>query len=380
MGSELGTGGGPLAPLIAVARGFKALGHRPVFVIRDAAQPALWLTREGFHTLQAPVWRPGAEVPEGVGYGTLLRAVGFADPERIGAVTGRWRQLIDHLEPAVVVAHMSPGLCLATRGRVPAVAIGDGFAVPPTHLESFPPLAAKGRADGQADLLAAANAAQAARGAPPLARLPELMEADGAFPCVLPDLDPYQDRRASPALGPPEPLPPATPAEARHAYVDLVAHFYDADAVLTAIAQRGLTATAHVRGVSSDFMGEFQWPGVELVTRPPAAEAAVAGAALVVHNGYLPLTTLCLAIGRPQIIIPDGREAGFTARRAAALGLAWVIEGEATAEGVAKLIDAALAARPQAYGYARALDRAALGNAQVRVVERALDLMAGDGE
>lgn len=377
LGSELGTGSAALAPLLVLARAFKTLGHRPVLALRDAASPNMFLARHGFGTLQAPIWGAEAAIPEAADYATVLRTIGFLDADRVAQVAARWRQLTDHYNPALVVAHWSPGLALAARERLPAVAVGDGFAVPPVDGGVFPPLGEAAAEPSQYDLLAATNAAQAMRGEPAIQSATEIVAGAEPFPCVLPDLDPYHETRGRPAVGPLDPLAePAPDPVGTRVFVQLMAHFYDADAVLSAIGMAGMTASAWVRGVSQDFLKEFGWPGVELLTTPPDAPREIVNAAVVVHNGYLPLTTLCLSLGRPQVIIPDGAEAAINACRVQALGLARVVRGEATAENMAELINAAVQLLPKARDYAQALDRARIGNAREAILARCLELMA----
>lgn len=373
MGSELGGGTTALAPLLPIAHGLKKHGYRVVFAIRDAAAPAQFLARQGFRTLQAPVWGSGEEPPEGVSFPALLRAIGADDTEQVATVAGRWRRLIDHLAPSCIVAYLSPGLCLAARGQVPGLIVGDGFAVPPWHGPSFPIL--PGEEPGEeTDLLSAFNAALGGLGAPPLRRLPELFDLDGAYPCVLPALDPYGETRGGAAAGPfdhlPEPVP--GPGEPR-VFVDLIAHFYDADAILSAVDKAGATANAWVRGVSKGFLTDFSWPGVTLMKQWPDAFEAIRNAAVVVHNGYLLTTTLCLAMGRPQLIVPDGRAAFRTAMRVRETGLARIVGKEPSPEGVAAQLRELLTLAPAAESYARSLGADA-GGAAAKIVARCIEL------
>ncbi len=58
MGWEMGGGLGHVVPLLAVARGLREHGHRPVLALRDVVEPAFLLRQDGFPVLQAPAGQP----------------------------------------------------------------------------------------------------------------------------------------------------------------------------------------------------------------------------------------------------------------------------------------------------------------------------------
>ena len=217
MGWEMGGGLGHVVPLLAVARELRARGHRPVLALRDVVEPAFLLRQDGFAVVQAPAWQPprARRGPATATLADIFVVMGFGDRDRIHAIVAAWDGLIGLVRPKLVVAEFSPGLCLAARGRVPVVAIGSGFCLPPPEMETFPPLQPKVKSlVRQEDLLASVNRVQRERGAPPLPGLPALFDAEAQFVRALPLLDPYAAHRARPADGPLEPLPDAAPPPA----------------------------------------------------------------------------------------------------------------------------------------------------------------------
>jgi hypothetical protein len=204
MGWEMGTGLGHVVPLLAVARRLRDHGHRPVFALTNVVEPAFLLRQDPVPVLQAPVWQPPpgyrGRMPATATLADIFVVMGFNDRDSIHAVVTAWDALIGLMRPKLAVADFAPGLGLATRGRIPLVAIGNGFCLPPSEMETFPPLQEKVKpVVRQEDLLAAVNAVQRDRGAPSLPRLPALFEAEGQFVYTFPILDPYAAFRARPA-------------------------------------------------------------------------------------------------------------------------------------------------------------------------------------
>lgn len=365
---ELGPAHRDLPPLLAMGHMLDKRGHRVVLAVRDVMGATFALRNQtGFTILQVPVWRAGREsrpTEPLSGYGDFLGSVGLDDPDEIARVTGAWHRIMENLAPDLIVAHNSPGICLAAAGRVPVIAVGDGFTVPPAGVEAFPELIAGRQPQyDQDDLLGNVNAVLAQNRAPRLRTLPSLFFTAGRFPCVLPGLDPYRGWRSRPARGPLDALPvPVAAPDAPSAYVSLATEFYEADAVLTALVQRGLPASAFLRAISADFLVGVTWPGVRVLSRGPDPARAVAEASVVVHDGLVGLTTLCVAIGRPQLIVPTSPESAVTAARAAELGVAVVAQGDPTPERLAVLVGDAQRLAGKAQAVAAGLDRSALGN------------------
>lgn len=367
---EIGPAHRDLPPLLTMGRVLDRRGHRVVLAVRDVMGATFALRNQtGFTILQAPVWRAGKEKRASeplTGYGDFLGSVGLDEPDEIARVTGAWHRIMENLTPDLIVAHNSPGICLAASGRVPVIAIGDGFTVPPAGVEAFPELIAgrQPRYD-QEDLLGNVNAVLAQNRAPRLRTLPSLFYTAGRFPCVLPALDPYRGWRSRPARGPMDALPDASPPPAApFAFVSLATEFYEADGVLTALVQRGVPGVAFLRGISSDFLEGLTWPGVTVLTSGPDPRQAVRDASVVIHDGRVGMTTLCVTIGRPQLIVPASAENAVTAARAAELGVAVVAQGDPTPERIAGLLDDTLRLASRASAVAAGLDRAAAGNAE----------------
>src|SRR5690606_21938403 len=118
--------------------------------------------------------------------------------------------------PALIIADYSPLLSLAAFGRVPLIAIGDGFVTPPPMADgSFP---AMGKVVPPvwepAVLLENARQVQKKRGLRLPESLPEIMRGAGQITSVPYELDIYARVRRTPAAGFWEPAPPPLDASA----------------------------------------------------------------------------------------------------------------------------------------------------------------------
>ncbi len=387
LASELGTGPSHYMALLMVARRLRETGQRPLLALRDTISPTMVMHQEEIPVLQAPVWRPGLAPAEGdqphpSGYADRLGQIGFDDGALIASMIERWRTLLEHMSPALVVCHDAPGLMLAARGRMPVVVIGDGFSVPPANLDAFPVLwPDQAVLYDPGALLANVNAALGETGGSPLPRLPAVMDAEARFACVLPALDPYDGARGGPAIGPldglPPPLDPGAPGSG--AFIRLRTDFHSADAVLSAVSEQGLTARAVLHGISKDFLGDLHWPGIELLFRRQKLARRVGEAALIIHGGGPAITMISLALGRPQVILPNDPSGRLTGERAADLGAAVVLDGAIGKDAVADLLGDDGLGPPglaqRAEKVARELAAAAVPDALDQVATRCLELM-----
>ena len=114
--------------------------------------------------------RPAKGPPPGMA--DLLARAGMDDPEIVAAMVRGWRQLIDAVRPNLVIADFAPFLLLATRGRLPTMAVGNGFTLPPAAMQAFPPLIESIPGVDQQEVLEQLNAGLADAGAPTIGALP----------------------------------------------------------------------------------------------------------------------------------------------------------------------------------------------------------------
>ncbi len=345
MGWELGAGLGHVANLLAMAESLRQHGHESVFAIINVLETAGIVRAAGFPVLEAPHWRPrplgpGGRVPPTAGFADILAFRGFEGADKIRAITTVWDGLIDTINPALAVADYAPGLCLAAKGRLPLMAVGNGFTLPPAELDRFPPLQPRTKPlVRQEDLLEAVNRVQRDRRQAELSRLPQIMEADGSFVTVLPMFDPYLSVRAEPVDGPIETLPeplPAPPAPRVFAYMGV--EVPGVKTFLRGLAASGLPASVFLRGATPEVLEKLAHPNIEFLDAPPPLTEALGNCSIAAHYGGLGTAVACLTAGRPQLMLPRQLERRLNARAVEKLGAGLVLGGKETPEDVAQAL------------------------------------------
>lgn len=247
-------------------------------------------------------------------------------------------------------------------------------------MEEFPILQPKVRPlIPQPLLLDRLNAAQRSRGEPPLPRLPALYDGEARYVSCVPLLDPYAAHRDRPADGPLDPLPGAAPAPPeRRIFVYYGVDLPGVGPLMEGLARSGLEVDLYLRGATAKQRRALRRPTFRLFDSPPRLEERLAECSLVVHHGGIGSATACLAVGRPQVLIPRELERRLNAAALRSLGVARVLGGKLTADHVtaalrAAVADEALAAR--AAELARGLDRGGPDGGLKRVVELCLGLI-----
>ena len=385
VGWELGFGLGQVVPLRDIARRLAALGHQPQLVFNNVVDPAALFAPGEFRMLQAPSWLPrrsrlGGDVNAAT-YADVLALAGFNSVASIATIVQAWDELLDLTAPDLVVGNASPALWLAARGQIPTIALGNGFAMPPSELAYLPPLQPDAHPTvRQADLVGAINQIQTNRGRPTLPNLPALFDADAKYILTLPTLDPYADHRPSPADGPlspyggPLPMPPSD---------SVFAHF-DADqpglgVIMEGLALAGLTTNAFIRGAPPSAVERYAQDNISIVEDVPDFGAAIRDCSVVVHDGGLHTASVALSLGRPQVILPRGLERRLTAQRVHDLGTGIKIEGRISAPHFATILaGAANSGRMarRAFEVATDLSRAEPRDVLSEIVETCEELVA----
>ncbi len=385
MAWEIGGGLGHVVPLLTLARLFKSRGHTPVFALKNIVEPSFLFRDEDFPILQAPVWPEDQyrrKVPPTRDFADILAFHGLADIRRTLAMVKAWKDLVEIVRPDVIVADYCPALCMAVRGRVPVMAMGSGFSLPPADLETFPALLPEVRPlIDRNRFLDRLNQVQRIVGAPELPALSALLDTEARFVMCLPAFDPYAAYRAVPADGPLDPLLQFAPLpQQRRIFVYLGVEVISLRAVFEGLKRIGQPVTAYVRGASPRLQKELAGPGIEISDQPVPYTQVLPRCSLVVHPGSLGTATACLAAGRPQVIVPAHMEHRLNTRslveRNAGLLLEKRFDGDYFAAAAGKVLDAPAMA-DSAKTLALELDRTAYIDVPGRMVDRALALVGG---
>jgi hypothetical protein len=324
---ELGGGLGHIQRLLAVASELAARGHRVVFALRRVENADI-ITRAlpGAKLLRAPVHVSGPDArARGVAYNysDVLHRCGYDAAENIGPVASQWRELLQTVAPAVVVADHSPTVVLAAAGRVPVIHIGSGFATPPvgrSFLALHPP-SSSGAKEREAEVIRSIHEVHERLGTPALKRVGDLLGLAENITCCLPELDPYQSARAEPAAGPVQKLPPPQPLnEAAPVFGYLNGDDPRTAPILESLAKANVPCGLYVRQCPPEWVQLVAGNAVQLHATPQKMPDAAANASAIVHHGGLSTTETALALGRPQFLFPRNLEQRLTALAVEKLG------------------------------------------------------------
>lgn len=371
IGWELGANRGHIVRLLHYHDALVAAGHEVSLALQRidgaaregrAVSGAVW---------QAPLWprligsnahRTAAAVAT---LGDILARVGLADPGALASLIGGWDRLLAAARPDLVVADYAPALLAAARGRVPSIAVGYGFDVPPAAMERFPSLSGEAALYDEAALLDRTNAELAAAGRAPLAALPELFAADHEIPAILAALDPYAAWRsapvAAPALG--GPLPPISDGTGDELFVYWPEHRVLTQGLWDGLRAAGVPVRLYMPGLDDVQAAQAEALGFAVERKSMKWDRIRARARVVLSHGGGGFVTMAMLVGVPQIVCHYDLEKRGNGEAAERLGVGKQaplhgLEGGQVAELVGALWDSGTA-RAKAAGLRAGMGRPA---------------------
>ena len=324
---ELGDGLGHVSRILPLARRLKQAGEVCMFAVRNVENSHKLLGETGMTMLQAPFTQPVTDYDgkAAIGaYGDIMETIGYGRVERLHALLSAWDGVYETARPDLIVADYAPTALLAARGRIPAVAIGDWFTLPPSSLAAFPRLRENGPRIEESKLLAVVQEAQSRRGASSPAALPGILDCAAPFIITLPELDSYASMRQRPAVGPLMPLP--EPLASMDHDVDYFAYlslgFRPTANVLEALARMPIRGSIYLRDSSALQRDTWRERGLVIHDSPQDMREMASQSAVMIHHGGLGTIETVFALGRPQMLIPRHLEQGVNAQMAGRLRLA----------------------------------------------------------
>lgn len=349
-GWEFGAGLGHLTRFRPIGDRLVAEGAEVVLALQDIDRagpfldPATGRPRPGYRLLQAPRWNipsdPAVRRIPTHSFADVLRLIGYGQRGSLARRLTAWEGILETVRPDVVVGDFSPTLNLAARGRVPGVAVGNGYTIPPPG-RPMPPIRPwqdsleRFSLDHEAQLLDAANAALRARDAAPIDYLADAFSGDATFVFSLPLVDPYARFRTAPTLAPfnmPRGIRPRPWEERRAAgvFLYLPAGHAHLRTTLEALAASGAAGEAYVGDLPAGAERQFAKPGLAVHAEPQDFAAVMPAVRLVIHHGGLSTAVAALMAGTPQLILPWNLEHLVTARAVEATGAAAIVPADRT--------------------------------------------------
>lgn len=361
IGWELGAYSGHVRRMLEYAEAFHAAGHEVALALQrlDALAPE---PRKRFALWQAPVWRrllvseAKAALGPVVSHADILGRLGLNAPGMLSALIAAWDHLIAAVRPDLVIAEYAPALLRAASSRVPTIAAGTGFDLPPAAMARFPGLA-DGDVSGDEDrLLELTNAELAAAGRERLSSLPGLFGADVAVPSAFAELDPYAQWRTA-MLSPPLvalPIPLAEAERGKEVFVYWPEGYASGCALWDGLAKSGLAIRIHAPSLGTGETARLAGAGFILEPNPVPFALIAERSAIIVSHGGAGITSSAFVAGVPMVVVPVDLEKMVQARGVTRLGLGgWAaprtIVADKFAADLGRLArDAELAARSRA--------------------------------
>ncbi|SFR86932.1 hypothetical protein [Sphingomonas jatrophae] len=305
LGWELGGGRGHHVKLIAAGQRLQALGHEPIYVVQQLeGWPA------GVELWQAPLWpvqlsayaRPVAAPPATMG--DIFAALGVGEAGAPMRVIAAWDRLLAAIRPDAVVAEFAPGLLLAAFGRVPSLALGSGFSLPPVDLPSFPSLTGSPPVADEAPILHEVNRALASLGRPQRPSLPALNLADRMLTSSFAELDPYALVRRGGHGAPSGMLIDDADGPRDELFVYMNGPQARPAAFWQALLSCGLPVRIWDPRLTRSDAAQLEGAGMTVETQPVPFHRIVQRSRLALTHGGLGFATSALAAGLAQIVAP----------------------------------------------------------------------------
>jgi len=375
---EFGANRGHAVPMLRIAEALRAAGHEISFAVQrlDALSPA--------EAAGAPVWQAPVsprllggigETRAPAGFADVLARLGMDEARIVAAMVRGWRQVLAACRPDLVVADYAPFLLLAARGRLPTIAVGTGFSLPPAGMAELPLLVEGGQGVDQRVVLEALNAGLAEAGAEPVATLAATFGADRQLPATFAELDPYAEHRPTPPAYPLAPDFAASAGDGSEVFVYADARLPADSPLWQGLADSALPVRVHVPHMPNSLHAALLGRGFLVEPEAvPFAEIAARSRLVVSHGGH-GLTCACLAAGLPHVVFYYDLEKLLTGLALARLGVGGhvslpALEPRAFAESLVQVHrDDAMLARARAAAPAfLARDRAPLHRAVAEAV------------
>ncbi len=307
---ECGSGRGHVVTLSNIARALKARGWNCILALPPGDHEALG--PDGLQVHVTPQWGAGAETPmrktdSSASMADVLAEIGLQSAERVLRKIDDWHRVFAEHSPNLVVADFAPGAILAARGRVPCLAVGTGYAVPPPDVSRFPLLHDLALPLYQESAVReTVNGVMRKLGTKPLDRLVEALAGDARAVCTVPLLDPYSAGRKEPLLGP---MLSAPVALRDRGAAEIFCYLREGKRTERIAEMAGSLAgipgrvVAYVPDLAPEARQELRTRGVDVIDAPAPMTEQLRKSRLVVHFGGHGIAAAALLAGVPQVVL-----------------------------------------------------------------------------
>ena len=307
---EYGAGLGHIATLKTIASELKNEGWKttlvgPMGFSAPANHPFDQITRlpapkDIANTLEPPA------TEEIASFNHTVWIFGYHSPKFVFTRIQLWAELFDRIKPNLVIADYAPGALMAAIGRIPSIATGNGYSLPPVELQRFPRYHKIPDVIDQDLLLSSLNKGLQLTGRKGIGHLPELFRADFQACATFELIDPYRNIRTQPVLGPlfSREIPRYQAQKSERIFVYLThCHPEILENVVRALSMLEVPVDLYALQAAQTDIKSLASENITLVDETVSLEEIISSYSLVVHLGGHGFTTELLAAGMPQVLL-----------------------------------------------------------------------------
>lgn len=330
--NELGYGLGHVTMLSAIAAKLGRMGWRVVmapfrissidrekYIFEDVVPAPGWPRLQQENWFDSGVSK-GARINS---YAGVTANLGMADARVVTNIVRAWDSLFRLISPTAVVGDFSPGVMIAASGRIPALAIGNGFTVPVIREGYFAPFQDNLTNDAalqdriKSSIHEAMKRTGRSTGIDPL----QAILGDARIPRCYREFDPCNLCRVEPVLPPQAAVGNEThvprPTEIGIYFGPDIRRHARILPLLGALRPKPIIT---LEGAGTDIREAAIRAGLTVRTTLFRPQDIFESCRIFIHHGGLGISQLCAATGVPQLAIFDDTEKWLTAKAVTARG------------------------------------------------------------
>jgi len=375
---ELGANYGHVSRCLRIALALWERGHEVLFAVRDTRPATEILGQSGMPFVQAPLpIRPARLRRPPANYSELLLAEGYSDPLLLQGLLRGWLGLMQLHRVDVLLADHAPTALLAGQiAGVPALAVGNGFSIPPnvTPWPSIRPWEDIPAARLEyADRAVHATVIAACKGLGKVApSWPEIFGANALLD-TFPELDHYSNRAGGNYIGPicapsqqkTDRAPAWNAIGGKKVLAYLRPGIAGFSALMAVLNANGTQTIAVIPGLPVAEAKRLAAPHLRIALRSIPLQHLLKSADVAISYGSGGFTAEALLAGKPMLLLPQFVEQYLGARQVEALGAGIVIGEDRTQENITTALE-------------RLLNESALKNAAQAFAARHADYRPAD--
>jgi hypothetical protein len=360
---ELGGNLGHLTRLVPVARLLVKQGHEVLFASRELVEAGDTLRANGLRYVAAPALTFTRKASEPIiSYPDLLAAHGFGDARRLGGALGAWLGLLDVYKPdAMLLDHAPAALMAACIAKLPHLALGTGFTVPPAvapmpSMRPWKPDPPEKLREAEDKVLDSVNRVARHFGGPGFGKLHELFDPKSTAICAFPELDHYGARKQARYIGPTFVTDGGQAIAWRGRGQKVFAYLrmpLVIDALIKELSALKADAILYAPGATPAQLKSAKEGGLQLTTQPARLDKLLKEAEVIVSSAGHGLLSAGLLAGVPALLVPSNVEQLLASRAAKRLGAALFLLPAHVNQKLGDALDKLLGREPQLRAAAR---------------------------